>query len=1082
MSAAPSPRVPLARRAAWETVGVVLIALLLLDALLAWLPAAPVANRALSDERVDGILHEAATAEQPFLLVGDSVLAGGVLARETADPEALRVVDAMRRGLGDGDPATFHQVAIDGVLLPDVLAILDRLDRVDPNGSVALVVGLNVRQFSPAYADVDEPAHGWLDTWSSWGGLRALTPVLRHRSRFPLGDGSWVDNLATAPVQTIDEVEARARLAAHYRAPALGPHAAPLRALAEILQQLRDRDRTALFFLTPLEDGFVNATLGDNGMARISGALSHAIDGGGRHAQRFISLDHPLFGPDAFIDHCHLSTRGTDRLARNLLELLDRRVRDPLESSDRAYEEGDDATLLTNLLPGARDGPPWLARLQGPTGLAVRDDGRRVVIADTGNHLLRELVGDLRTLRTLAGVPGETGTSGGPARETPLSHPHSPVLLGDTVYFLAGEAGDTLWQVKGGRVDVAADHKGRPIGRLRSLKRVGEQLLALDSSGELWAVTPGKRKRKRVQVTDGELEAFAFSRAGDLFVADRRGRIFAAAPDALTSQVTLNLGGVDGELAPFRLVFSNRGPPDVLNDGRAYLPNVRNAFFPFRADDVRFARVRDLIVAERYDALLIVGEERAARDDGVDELVHLRLFDLEQGLLYPWVRPRLSGGAYIAPNNEIGRLTSPVRQGALALHQPTAALFSLERQRGRLTVINDGLWGLTRVGHTPSGRKFGTGRHELLASRAGANAHARFLPEQHLGQRFTRQTRRGPFVVLFVTSSLSTLSDRVGMLPLGRQLERRWRRHQAARDQLRLHVIQRAFGGPTLDELIGAVEQHLDAGGRPDVILLEMGDALGRLFAEPQTAAGRAAALDRLLQRAEAAGAAVIGLDVTPLDNRHQEGPRAPRETVAQLGDLLIERGVVVVDDNTGLLRESLEVAPFGSVPWRSSHASPWAMAAAGERLADRLYPHIRRVVAERPPRWQAPAPEAPRPTRLRDTLPPVVRSSLDERAVWWTSAGGSLEVFVDLNHVEAGTAAGPALAKDALRYVATTDLAALLAERVRLRLARFSAYDEYGAGAAEGATILWERTLDAEAAGAWLRESIDAGTPSVER
>jgi hypothetical protein len=1054
-------------RAAWQSLAAVAIGLLLIDVLIAATAAPSPEERELDRHRVDALLRTAADDAHPFLLIGDSVLAGDVLVRRTGDPHAPRVIDALRRDLHEDDPATFHQVALDGVLLPDVLAVLERLDEADPDGRVSLVVEVNVRQLSPAYADTADPAHGWLQgPTSTWDTLRRFTPVLRHRDRFPTSP--WRDQVVPPPTAAVDDLEARARLASHYRTPDLRAFTAPMQALHRIVGRLRQKDRAALFFLTPLEDTFVHTTLGEEGMGRVGGELSRVIDGDGRGRQRFVSLDHPLFGPDAFLDHCHLTHTGTDRLAGNLLELLDRRVRRPLPGSERAFEEDDDATLLTQLLPGARDGPPWQARLRQPDGVAVSDDRRRVVIADTGNHLLRELVGDLRTLRTAAGRAGQTGHGEGPARTTPLTSPRSPVIIGDRVYFLAGSKRDELWQLDGDEVRAVRDGRRRRIRHLTSLKAIDDRLLTIDITGDLWEVTPGGDKRLRIDSRDGRLTAVARTADGVWFVADDRGRLWRSTSPSADRPLRLPLG--DGAEASGFALLADNGHQDKAAQGRDALPNARNATFPLAVGDVRLAAVTDLHAVERYGGVLIVGEADRPPDSPLEEVVHLRLLDPTSGLLYPWVRPRVSGAAHIARNQHGNVLTTPFRRGAHVLHPGTGALFSLERERGRLTVINDGLWGLTRIGHTPSGRKFNTGRHELFASRAGAGAHARFLPEQHLGARFARQDRAGPYVVLFVASSLSTLSDRVGMLPLGRQLERRWRRHHAAVDHLRLHVVQRAIGGPTLGELVGAVEQHLDAGGQPDVILLELGDALDRLLDDRTSGPQPDAMLDGLIARAEQAGALLLGLDVTPLDHRHREGPLAPRPAVDVLRTLLTARGVPVVDDNVGMLRASLDVAPMGSVPYASSHASPWAMAAAGERLADRLYPRIRRHVAGRPPQWQTPPREVAERVRLRDTLPSVGQTALDDRAVMWSVAGGTLEVFVDLAHTPAGSPAGPALAKDALRHVVAADPSALLAKRVRLRLARFSSYDEYGAGAAAGAAIVWERAFDAEGAGAFLR------------
>jgi sugar lactone lactonase YvrE len=102
----------------------------------------------------------------------------------------------------------------------------------------------------------------------------------------------------------------------------------------------------------------------------------------------------------------------------------------------------DDATVATVAgLPGEAgeaDGPAADARFDAPVGVAA-GPGRTLVVADTGNHTLRIVSLDDAQVRTLAGVAGEAGDADGTAAVARLSGPtgvavdtHGLVLVADT--------------------------------------------------------------------------------------------------------------------------------------------------------------------------------------------------------------------------------------------------------------------------------------------------------------------------------------------------------------------------------------------------------------------------------------------------------------------------------------------------------------------------------------------------------------------------------------------------------------------------------------------------------------------------
>src|SRR5690606_33426006 len=148
-------------------------------------------------------LRAAATAAEQgrpaFVLVGDSVLAGDVMAASVPDWRSQRVIDHMHAELGPDSDAALRQVAFDGLLPVDALRVLAELDRVDPDGEVRFVLELNLRYFSRHYAKqrectraelcelgVSRAAAGTLT--QARAGLRASALVARDwlRSRAPI--------------------------------------------------------------------------------------------------------------------------------------------------------------------------------------------------------------------------------------------------------------------------------------------------------------------------------------------------------------------------------------------------------------------------------------------------------------------------------------------------------------------------------------------------------------------------------------------------------------------------------------------------------------------------------------------------------------------------------------------------------------------------------------------------------------------------------------------------------------------------------------------------------------------------------
>jgi thiol-disulfide isomerase/thioredoxin len=96
--------------------------------------------------------------------------------------------------------------------------------------------------------------------------------------------------------------------------------------------------------------------------------------------------------------------------------------------------------------PGATDGDFDSATFRAPQGLALDAAHGCLYIADTGNHLIRRVDLNARTVRTVAGT-GEQGTRGptaGRALETALNSPWDLCLLDDKL-FVAMAGSHQIW-------------------------------------------------------------------------------------------------------------------------------------------------------------------------------------------------------------------------------------------------------------------------------------------------------------------------------------------------------------------------------------------------------------------------------------------------------------------------------------------------------------------------------------------------------------------------------------------------------------------------------------------------------------
>ncbi|MFO7566884.1 MAG: hypothetical protein R6X02_29845 [Enhygromyxa sp.] len=1004
---------------AWAYMAAVLVLLLAVDLALAWGRGQTSVAAAEEPEAVDlrERLVAAATAASEgrpaFVLVGDSVLAGDVMAPTVPDWASQRVIDHMRRELAVDSDALLQQIAFDALLPVDALHVLAELDRIDPAGEVRFVFELNLRYFSRHYAEqrgctrselcelgraqlagakvLAQAGAGLLE---SAGLIREQlhrwAPVHRHRPQLERLELAALEGLAvTRPTPTStpkgaaprSAAESLARVGAHYREVLFDPEHAQVEALIAIVDRLRARGRPAALFFTPLEDQFTAATLPGTALGRHHeriAALIHdrglAQPGSGRRPKLdLLDLDHPLFGSRYFLDHVHLDPEGNRLLALNLLHELGLPLRERPFEWMMVHSEDHDRSLVHRRGLGFADGGAWGALFHDPEGVAVSRSGDWIVIADTRNHVLRQLRGSMQIVERLAGTPRRSGHLDKLAPAARLERPRSPEILGDAVYFLDG--------AEGSRVRALT---GLAHGAVKTLRWSGPRCDAYD---ELEAgVVEGRAMLMLLCADDRVLLVDPHARAASLiFDPKRGGEIEGVRGLEPTPDGRLLLADDRSRIWSISLV-DRRRPPELLfaNTAAELLPGELEASYPYGFEQMRLNRIVGMEWVERYGALLVQDEHDLGRDHKrlrreQTERVHLRLLDFDAGLIYPWIKAIPHAEAFHLWNETSRNLVSYYHLGAMAVVQDDASLVYLERTRSRLVRIADGLLAASKAG----GLRTETSKVELLQPIDTASAgeiSATFRPDRQLGTRHEPIPRRGPYVALLLGSSLSSISDRFGNYSLGRLLERELQAELGYRDGVRLDLYQRTFPATYQERFVpagcatagrrrdhfrpsrvrlpdecrhslaayaDALEQFSSlAGPAPDIVLFELHDR------QLEARDDRLAQLRRIERLAARHDTLVIFYDNSALAADGRDGLRATRPEIEQLITDIRELGFLLLEPSDRLLRELLVESPWGNQPWGEGrrHGSTWAIELTARVLASSAYPAVREYLRGRTP------------------------------------------------------------------------------------------------------------------------------------
>ncbi len=1101
---------------AWAWLASVALIVLAVDLVLAF--GAPAQGGAASDAaheqgstatlraRLSAASEVARSGAPSFVLVGDSVLAGDVMTATVPDWASQRVVDHMRAELSLASAARFEQIAFDGLLPIDALHVLAELDRLDPAGEVSFVLELNLRYFSTHYAELDDCTRPQLCALGrgqlgrdlpkldeppgtlarAAAGLRegaglvrdwlqARAPVHRHRPSLRAPDLAGVDGLAVAQAEPEPQLDAEgvARVGAHYRDSLIDSDHAQLDALAQIAERLRARGRPAALFFTPLEDEFARATLPGDRLGQRESAITSLIHDRGlspgpRPNIAVLDLDHPLFGADSFLDHVHLGPEGNRMLALNLLHELGLPLRERPRESMLVHGEDHDRSLIHRRGRGFADGGATRALFRKPEGVAVSRSGDWIVIADTGNHVLRQLRGSMQFVERLAGQQKRPGGVDGPAFAAKLHSPRSPEIVGDAVYLIDGEARERLRELADATLTTLR-WAGPSCDRYAELEARDGRLYLLCDDDRVLALDPRAGRAEQLfepraaGLRGVGLRGLEPTDDGRLLLVDDRSRIW-----------SLDLR--DGA-APAELVFANRGAE--------LLPNKFKWVYPFSFAEMRMHRIVALEWIDRHDLLLVQDEHDLAEptdrlERELSERVHLRVIDLDAELIYPWLKPIPHAEAFHMWNEVTQSLVSYFHLGAMALVQDDASLVWVERERSRVFRIADGLLAGAKSGNLQTTWP-GLPQLQPFNSSSAAQLSATLRPDRGLDRRWEPIPRKGPYVALLLGSSLSAISDRFANYSLARLLELELQAELGYRDGVRLDLYQRTFPAASLRGLVNQFGEFMNGEGPPpDIVLIELHDFERKYLRGLDDRAAQRAQLARIERLAARYDSLVIFYDNSALIADGRDGLRATSEPVKRLIADARKLGFVVLEPSDRLLRELLVESPWGNQSWGPGihHGAPWAVELTAEALASMAAPVIREFLRDRTParlRERDPASFEDRRGRVAlaeafvataglvefDALPHAPRSFItreyDDRR---------LELLVDLAGVEEleleRDAAGfEALALAVLHAELEGGAYGQLAERVDLQIVEFTNYDEYGEGVREAAVVVWQADYD---------------------
>ncbi len=357
-----------------------------------------------------------------------------------------------------------------------------------------------------------------------------------------------------------------------------------------------------LYLVDP--EGYATAAFeGEGNAPKLEGEISRMIS---EHRRQSTLDETPVELPSPAVDSGSLRFPGKVATGPgNLLAIADSGHNRVVVA--RAGEAGDAAEVLAVAGSGARgtaDGGFDEARFNDPQGLLFLDE-ETLLVADTGNHLIRRLDLTNQTVSTVAGtgVQARWGASGGAARETALNSPWDLELWnGMVVIAMAGP--HQLWVL-----DLEKEEVGVLAGS-------GAEGLA-DGPAQTAAMAQPSGLS-----SDGERLWFVDSETSSLRYLDRSGRLFTAVGTGL-----FDFGYNDGPATqallqhPLGVVIASGAPVvcDTYNSALRRYDLTRDELTTLARDGLdepsgAALRGRDLIVADTNKHRLVsVGTDGEVR-------------------------------------------------------------------------------------------------------------------------------------------------------------------------------------------------------------------------------------------------------------------------------------------------------------------------------------------------------------------------------------------------------------------------------------------------------------------------------------
>lgn len=170
--------------------------------------------------------------------------------------------------------------------------------------------------------------------------------------------------------------------------------------------------------------------------------------------------------------------------------------------------------------PGSSDGPFNQAEFNSPGGMTFFRG--RLYVADTGNHLIREIDFALEELATAAGTGDRRylPRASGPPLEVPLNSPRDLAAAGERIY-VAMAGSHQVWEFDPGRsrIGAFAGDGGENLrdGSLMEAFFARPSGLAADQAGSLYCCDSGTGSIRRIDLHAGLVETLVgpvFSRSG----------------------------------------------------------------------------------------------------------------------------------------------------------------------------------------------------------------------------------------------------------------------------------------------------------------------------------------------------------------------------------------------------------------------------------------------------------------------------------------------------------------------------------------------------------------------------------------